>query len=470
MAQRNRSKQNKTKQNTSSIRIPPQHLEAEISVLGSLMLDSRAAAKVIDLLKSEDFYKEAHRVIYEKILELFEENEPIDVLSVSSRLKSDGSLKQIGGTSYLTDLINAVPTAANVEHYAGIVHKKRILRDLIEASHHINQLGYGESEQVDLLLDEAEQKILSIAEHSLHKNFVSVKSALEEAWERIDRLHKNKGELRGVPTGFKELDGILSGLQKSDLIILAARPSIGKTALALDIARKTAINHNIPVGIFSLEMSSQQLMDRFIAAEAHVDLWKLRTGRLSEGSDDFIRIRDALDKLSKAPIFIDDEANINIIQMRAKARRLKAQHGLGLVVVDYLQLLSPRLQTENMVQQMTEVSRSLKSLAKELDVPVLALSQLNRAVEQRNPPMPKLSDLRESGSIEQDADVVAFIYREDYYKKNSDRPNQADIMIGKHRNGPTGQVTLYFNLEKASFTSMETQLEESSNSEEIQEI
>jgi len=440
----------------AQVRIPPQNLEAEISVLGSLMLDAEAMSKVADTLKTEDFYKESHRLIYESILELFNKHEPIDVLSVSARMKENKSLDTIGGTAYLTDVINAVPTAANVDHYANIVHKKRLLRDLIGASHHINQLGYDEAEDVEQLLDDAERKILSIAQSSLQTRFISVKDALEDAWERIDRLHKNRGELRGIPTGFKAIDNILSGLQKSDLIILASRPSIGKTALALDIARHVAVEHGAPVGIFSLEMSTGQLMDRFIAAEAHVDLWKLRTGRLSQDEEDFTRIRDALAKLSEAPIFIDDEATMNIMQMRAKARRLQAKHGLGLIIVDYLQLLLPRSYSENMVQQMTEVSRSLKGLAKELDVPVLALSQLSRAVEQRRPPIPRLPDLRESGSLEQDADVVMFIYREDRYKQNSDRENQADILISKHRNGPIGQVTLYFNQEKVSFTSMES--------------
>ena len=435
-------------------RIPPQNLEAEMSTLGALMLDANAAFKVIDYLRSADFYRQNNKTIYETIIELIEKREPVDMLSVANRLQEKNALETVGGRAYLTDLINSIPTAANIGHYAEIVHKKGVMRELLEASQHINDLGYREEEDVGVLLDQAESKIFSIAQTSLKQSFVSVGSALDAAWKRIDELHKNKGGLRGVPTGFTDLDNVLSGLQPSDLIILAARPSLGKTSLALDIARNAAINHDIPVGIFSLEMSSKDLVDRFIAAEADIDMWKLRTGRLSSESDDFTKIASALERLSKAPIFIDDVASNNILQMRAMARRLKADKGLGLIVVDYLQLMQPRVQSDNMVQQITEISRSLKQLAKELDVPVLALSQLSRAVEQRHPPRPRLSDLRDSGSIEQDADVVMFIYREDKYKQNSDRQNQADILIEKHRNGPLGQIALYFNQHKTSFSSL----------------
>ena len=425
-----------------------------MSVLGALMLDSNAVFKIVDLLKPQHFYRENHRVIYETAMELAERREPIDVLSLSNRLKEKNHLEAIGGKSYLADLVNAIPSAAHINHYAEIVHKKGALRELLEAAQHISELGYREEEDVDVLLDEAEKKIFSISQTSLRQQFLPVGSALAEAWERIDRLHKSKGEIRGMPTGFAELDNILAGFQPSDLIILAGRPSMGKTALALDIARNAAVNHQIPVGIFSLEMSSQQLVDRFIAAEAHIDSWKLRTGRLSAEEDDFTRVRQAMEKLSKAPIYIDDEASNTILQMRAMARRLQAEKGLGLIVVDYLQLMQPRVHIESMVQQITEISRSLKALARELNIPVLALSQLSRAVEQRHPPIPRLSDLRDSGSIEQDADVVMFIYREDRYKQSSDRINQVDILIQKHRNGPLGQITLYFNPQKVSFTSL----------------
>src|SRR3989344_826462 len=440
----------------STIRIPPQNVEAEISTLGALLLDGSAIYKVADIIRPEDFYRPAHQTIFSAILDLFDRREPIDMLSISSRLGEKNILEQIGGVAYLTDLVNSGPTASNVQHYAELVRKKRVLRDLIQVSGDLAELGYRESEDIDSLLDEAERKVFSISQRSLHQKCTPLGQALEEAWERIDNLHKNKGELRGVSTGFKELDNILAGLQKSDLVILAARPSFGKTALALDIARHVSIHKNIPVGIFSLEMSTQQLVDRFIASEAHVDLWKLRTGRLAENSDDFARIRDALDHLSKAPIYIDDEASNNILQMRAMARRLQADHGnLGLLVIDYLQLMQPRTPSESMVQQITEISRSLKALARELNVPVLAVSQLSRAVESRHPPIPRLSDLRESGSIEQDADVVLLIHREDRYRENSPRPNQADIMVAKHRNGPLGKVSLYFNPDKVTFTSLD---------------
>ena len=436
--------------------MPPQNIEAEISTLGALMLDSNAVIRVTDILKPEDFYRPPHQTIYSIIIDLFERHQPIDVLSVSSRLKEKGFLEEIGGTAYLTDLVNAVPTSSNVAHYAEIVRKKKILRDLIAASSEIAELGYKEGEEVEELLDSVERKVFAISQGSLKQKFLPLKDALEEAWERIDNLHKNKDQLRGIPTGFKDLDNILAGFQRSDLIIIAARPSFGKTAFALDIARHAAVKNKIPTGIFSLEMSTQQLVDRFIAAEARVDLWKLRTGRLSENSDDFLRIQGALGKLSEAPLFIDDEASNNVLQMRAMARRLQAEHGqLGLVIIDYLQLMQPKTSSENMVQQITEISRSLKGLARELNVPVVAISQLSRAVEQRHPPIPRLSDLRESGSIEQDADVVIFLYREDRYKENSSKQNQADIIVAKHRNGPLGKISLYFDQEKVTFSALE---------------
>lgn len=437
----------------SSVRMPPQDLDAEKSVLGSLMLDSKAVYIVVDILKPEDFYAQKHHIIYQAMVDLYEKKEPIDVLSVASRLKEKKLLDEIGSNSYLAELVNCVPTSSNAKHYAETVQKKSTLRNLIESSDHISQLGYNEEDELDLILDEAERKIFSIARFSLKQKFIAVKHALEEAWERFDRLHKSKGELRGVPTGFSELDNLLAGLQKSDLIILAARPSIGKTSLALDIARNVA-KKKIPVGIFSLEMSSQQLVDRLIASEAHVDSWKLRTGRLSNDNE-FARVRDALETLSNAPLFIDDESSNNILQMRAKARRLQAEHGLGLIIVDYMQLMTPRQRTENLVQQMTEISRSLKGLAKELDIPVLALSQLSRTVESRHDKRPKLHDLRDSGSIEQDADVVIFIYREDKYNPDTPDKNIAEIIVEKHRNGPLGNIKLYFHPQKVSFSSIE---------------
>lgn len=443
----------------SSVRMPPHNIDAEISLLGSLLLDGSTMDRVADTVGKDDFYKNEHRIIYEAMLDLFTHQKPIDILSVSSVLQEKAALNEAGGSSYLTNLVNSVPTASSAGYYAEIVRKKKILRDLIGISHEISQLGYQEEEDVNQLLDEAEKKVFAIAQRSLVKGFSPVSTALEEAWERIDRLHKGTGALRGVPTGFRDLDNLLAGLQKSDLVILASRPSMGKTSLALDIARHVAIEENIPVGIFSLEMSEEQLIDRLLAAESHIDLWKLRTGRLSPESDDFIQIRDTMERLSKAPLYIDDEASINILQMRAKARRLQAEKGLGLLVVDYLQLMVPRMHTDNMVQQITEISRSLKALSRELNVPVLAISQLSRAVEGRPDKKPILSDLRDSGSIEQDADVVLFIYREDRVKENSDRQNQADIIIAKHRNGPLGKVALYFSPEQTSFTTLEKTFE-----------
>ena len=443
-------------------KIPPQNIEAETSLLGCLMMDKDAILKVVDFLAPRDFYKETHKEIYQAVQELFEKREPIDLLSVSSRLKEKGKLKELGGNAYLTDLINSVPNALHVLSYAKIVQRKRILRDMIEASYEIGMMGYDETEDVDILLDKAEKRIFSITQKSLTQNFVSLKNELGEAFERIENLSKHKGMPRGVPTGFFELDNILSGLQKSDLIIMAARPSLGKSSFALDIARHCAVQESIPVGIFSLEMSKDQIIDRLLAAQAGIDLWKLRTGRLStEGeNNDFIKIQEALDSLAEAPIYIDDLSSANIIQMRAMARRLQADKGLGLIIVDYLQLMEPRNSNTPMVQQMTEVSRSLKGLAKELGIPVLALSQLSRAVEQRSPQIPRLSDLRETGAIEQDADVVLFIHREDKYKENTSKKGIAEIIIAKHRNGPVGKADLFFDEQRASFKNLEKGIQE----------
>lgn len=439
-------------------KLPPQSLEAEESVLGAVLMDKNAVIRVADMLRPEDFYKRQHQLVFGAILYLYEKSEPVDVLSLSNRLKETSDLENIGGTSYLTGLVNSVPTAANVLHYAKIVRHKKILRELLSASQSIAELGWQENQDIELVLDEAEKRIFSIAERSLKQDFLPIKSALEDAFERIDKLHKGDGALRGLATGFADMDNYLAGLQKSDLVILAARPSLGKTSLALDIARHAAIKEKAPVGIFSLEMSKEQLVDRMLASEAGVDLWRLRTGRLSmDGEDsDFSKIQEAMGILAEAPIFIDDAASSNIIQMRTMARRLQAEHSLGLVIVDYLQLMEGRNtgSSDNRVQEISEISRSLKNLARELNVPVLALSQLSRAVESRSPQIPRLSDLRESGSIEQDADVVLFIYREDREKPNTEKKNMAEIHIAKHRNGPTGKVDLYFNAEQVSFRSL----------------
>jgi replicative DNA helicase len=439
----------------NSLRLPPQNIESEKALLGSIMIRPGAIYEVIDMIWPRSFYTEKHRLIFEAMLELTAKNEPIDLLTLSAKLDQRGLLQSIGGGSYLTELVNFVPSAGNIRHYATLVHNKSLMRGLLEASEFISNLGYDDAADVEEALDQAEKRVFEVANFSKHHKFIELKEALGEAWERLDKLHKSREGIRGISTGFKELDNKLAGFQKSDLVILAARPSMGKTALALDIARQSAANHGTPVCIFSLEMSSQQLVDRMLAAESRVDAWKLRTGKLSIDAE-FDKIRDSLDRLSKAPIYIDDQPGNNILKMRSVARRLKSEKNLGLIVVDYLQLMLPTSarSTDSMVQQVTEISRSLKNLARELDVPVLALSQLSRAVESRGG-KPRLSDLRDSGSIEQDADVVMFIHRDDKYNENSDKPNIAEIMIEKHRNGPTGKVELYFDGDKATFLSLE---------------
>jgi len=388
-----------------NLKLPPQDIEAERSVLGALMLDRNAVIQVADLIKPEDFYLPNHSKIFEVILELFEKGEPIDILTVTQKLKDKNLLNEIGGSTYLTDLINSVPTTAHVSYYAKVVRERKVLRDLIEASAEINEKIFDTSEDTENLLDEIEQKIFSISQKSRPKKFTHIKDELKAAYERIEKLHQGERSLRGVPTGFDELDNYLSGLQRSDLIILGARPSLGKTSFCLDVARNAGVKHKIPVGIFSLEMSKDQIIDRLIAAQAQVTLWKLRTGRLSEEIE-FEMIQEALDRLSQAPIFIDDTPSANIIQIRSMARRLQAEYGLGLLVVDYLQLIQPRTNTDSMVQAMTEVSRGLKALARELEVPVLAAAQLSRAVEQRDVKIPRLADLRESGCLSGDTLIM----------------------------------------------------------------
>ena len=441
-------------------RIPPQSLEAEQSVLGSLLLDREAIIKIADLITADDFYDDRHRIIYNGVARLYDERASIDILTVSNKLEEGHSLEKIGGISYLTTLVNSVPSAAHVVHYANIVRRKGTLRRLISSATDIVGLGYQEDVDLETLLDQAEQKLFGVSQKYLKQNFIALSEILHETFDRIDELHREKGKLRGVSTGFADLDNKLGGLQKSDLIILAARPSMGKTSLALDFVRHVAMNEHKAVGIFSLEMSKDQLVDRLLAAEADVDLWKMRTGKLNDlGPDnDFERIGHALGRLSEAPIYIDDSGAVNIMELRTKARRLQSEHDLDLIVVDYLQLMQGR-STENRVQEVSEISRSLKILAKELNVPVLALSQLSRAVEQRGgDKKPQLSDLRESGSIEQDADVVMFIYRDDMYTgKDSRKPHIAEILIRKHRNGPTGDVELFFDQEKTSFKNLAKQ-------------
>ncbi len=441
----------------SPLKTPPQNLEAETSVLGALMIDKTAIVQIADRLAAQDFYDPRHAKIFEAILKLYEKRQPIDILSVKTALKEAGALMDAGGADYLAKLIESVPTAAHVEHYAKIVRDKRVLRDLIRAAAEINEQALAPSEEeLEMLLDNVEQKIFAISQYSMSQRFVRIGAELAAAYERMERLHRGEHPLAGVPTGFPELDNLLAGLHKSDLVVLGARPSLGKTSLALDIVRHVAVQANLPVGIFSLEMSKDQIIDRLIAAEAGVPLWHLRTGRLKDELD-FELVQHALDKFSRAPLFIDDSPSPTMLQMRSMARRLQMEHGLALIVVDYLQLIQPRTGSDNIVQQITEISRGLKALARELATPVLAVSQLSRAVDQREQKRPRLSDLRDSGSIEQDSDVVMFIYRKDFGKQGAspEEQNTAEIIVEKHRNGPTGMVQLKFDPEKASFRSID---------------
>lgn len=438
-----------------TMRVPPQSLESERALLGALLLKPDAVHDVADTIRSDSFYAEKHRLIYEAMRELSERSEPIDLLSLSERLSGNGHLERIGGRAYIAELAASAPAPGNFAHYADLVARKHIMRSLIDASYEITESAYDDSRDTVEVLDTAEKTIYAIGNASAAHKFTSVADMVGDAWERIETLSKKGDGIRGVPTGFGELDNLLSGLHPSDLIILAARPSMGKSSLALDIARNAAIRNDVPVGIFTLEMSSEQLVDRMLAAESYVNSWKLRTGSI-HAEDDFSRIRDALEVLSKAPIYIDDKPGNNILSMRAVARRLKRERGIGLIIVDYLQLMAPTntKNSDSMVQQVTEISRSLKSLARELNVPVLALSQLSRAVEQRGG-KPRLSDLRDSGSIEQDADVVMFIHRDDKRNPDSDKPNIAEILVEKHRNGPTGRAELYFDDTRATFMAVD---------------
>lgn len=436
------------------LRVPPQNVDAERALLGSVMIKPEAIHDISDLINDDSFYVEKHRMIFRVMLELSARREPIDLLSVSARLNEKKQLDDVGANAYLAELVSFVPSASNAKHYAEIIRRKYILRNLISAADFVAELGYSEQDDIDSVLESAEKRVLSVSTLGSSQSYQTLRDTLDLVWENLDNLHNKNHVLRGIPTGFSGLDSKLAGLQRQDLVILAARPSMGKTALALDIARQTALAHQTPVCIFSLEMNAQQLVDRMLAAEARVDSWKLRTGQINS-DEEFERIRDSLGRLAQAPIFIDDQAANTMVKMRSVARRVKAEHGLGLIIVDYLQLMAPSRTYDSMVNQVTEISRSLKALAKEMDVPVLALSQLSRAVEQRRD-RPRLSDLRDSGSIEQDADVVMFIHREDKMNKDSDRPNVAEILIEKHRNGPTGKVELYFDEKQTTFLAIDS--------------
>lgn len=436
-------------------KIPPQNVDAEASLLGSILLDSDALVRIADTIKMDDFYDERHGLIFEAIMKLYEHRKPIDVLTLSNALSDAGNLEVIGGSSYLTELTNMVPTAAHAKHYADIIAQKAIRRRLIRASEEIAVLGFDEEDgTVQEVLEQAEQKLFNVSQRHVKQDLVSIENILAESFDRLDELHKDNSKIRGVPTGFKDLDNTIAGFQKSDLIILAARPAMGKTTFVMNLAHNIALQAKQSVLFFSLEMSKEQLVDRLLAAEAKVDAWNIRTGNLSDA--DFEKLGQAMGALSEAPIYIDDTPGISVLEMRTKARREQHQRPLGLIIVDYLQLMTGSSKnSDNRVQEISEISRGLKAIARELSVPVIALSQLSRSVENRSPQIPQLADLRESGSIEQDADLVMFLYREDYYNPDTERQHLTDLLIKKHRNGPTGNVELYFHPELLQFRSID---------------
>ncbi|NNG67170.1 replicative DNA helicase [Caldanaerobacter subterraneus] len=433
-------------------RIPPQNIEAEQSVLGSMLLSREAIIEVSEILRAEDFYKESHKKLFDVIMEMFEKDIPVDLVTVVDELRKRDMLEVVGGIDYLASLTSSVITTANVSYYAKLIKEKATLRRLIEASSEIMELSYQEDD-VETVLDIAEQKIFDIAQGRNTTTFSSMKDILMDTFYKIEELYKNKGKLTGIPSGFPDLDAKTAGFQPSDFILIAARPSMGKTSFALNIAQNAALLTGLPVAIFSLEMSKEQLVTRLICSTANIDSQKLRTGNLDE--EDWMKLAAAMTPLSKAPIYIDDTPGVTVMDIRAKARRLKLEKGLGLVMIDYLQLMQGRGRAENRQQEISEISRSLKSLARELNVPVITLSQLSRAPETRSDHRPVLSDLRESGAIEQDADIVMFLYRDDYYHKDSEKKNIAEVIIAKHRNGPTGVVELLWLAQYTKFVSLD---------------
>lgn len=427
--------------NTAQIqRIPPHSIEAEQSVLGSMLLDKEAVAAAAESLRGEDFYNENHKEIFEAMLDIYDRGRPVDLVTVVECLRQRGSLESVGGSIYISDLSMSVPSTANIRYYIRIVEEKAVLRRLIQASGDIIKESYDASEDIDIIIDHAEKKIFEISQKRDSQSIEPLKTILLETYSKIEEMTKNKGKIIGVPTGFTDFDKRTSGLNPSDFILVAARPSMGKSSFAVNMAQYAAINHNVPVAIFSLEMSKEQLVQRMLSSEANIELQKIRTGDLSE--DDWIKLVHAAGPLSKAPIYIDDTPGVSVMEIRSKARRIKLEHGLGLIVIDYLQLMSGRGRAENRQQEISEISRSLKALARELNVPVVTLSQLSRAPEARADHRPMLSDLRESGAIEQDADVVIFLYRDEYYNPDSEKKNIAEAIIAKQRNGPTGTVEL----------------------------
>lgn len=429
-------------------KLPPQNIQAEQSLLGALLIDKDAIVKVAEILHSSSFYRtDTHGYIYSAMKTLFEQRQPIDLVTLTEELRRQGTYEKVGGASYLTTLVNLVPTSAHVEYYSKIIKEHAIRRNLISQSTKLIEQAYDEGESLDELLENAESSIFSLSQQFIKRDFIPIKDALTISFDRLDELQKTSGKLRGVPTGFRDLDAKLAGFQDSNLIILASRPGQGKTSFALNVAQHVAVNEGLPVGVFSLEMSQEELVDRLLVAQADIDAWKLKTGRLDE--KDFDRLSQAMGELAEAQLFIDDTPGISISEIRTKARRLQIEHGLKLLIVDYLQLVRGR-QVENRVQEVSEISQNLKNLARELKIPVLAISQLSRAVEQRGTRRPQLADLRESGAIEQDADVVMFIYREDLEK-----PEAVILDIQKHRNGPTGSIQLFFRADRVRFHGLE---------------
>jgi replicative DNA helicase len=434
-------------------RVPPQNNEAEQSVLGAVFLSKEALITAIEILRPEDFYKTAHQRIFKTMQDLYERGEPVDLVTVTAELQDHKLLDEVGGVTYLTEIARSVPTAANIEYYARIVEEKSLLRRLILTATQIANDGYSREDDVTQILADAERYILEIAQNRNSGGFVPIRDVLLETYERIEFLSQRRGDVTGIPSGYPDLDKMTSGFQRSDLIILAARPSVGKTAFALNVAQNVAARAGETVAIFSLEMAASQLVQRMICAEGNLDASRMRTGWLEE--DDWQKLTMAIGTLAKAPIYIDDTPGITVQDIRAKCRRLQAEKGLGLIVIDYLQLIQGRGRGENRQQEVSEISRTLKGIARELNVPIIALSQLSRSVEQRQDKRPMMSDIRESGSIEQDADIVAFLYRDDYYDKETENKNVIEVIIAKQRNGPTGTVELAFLKEYNKFVSLD---------------
>jgi len=430
-------------------KLPPQNIEAEQSILGGILIENSALNQVLEILTDEDFYRDAHQRIFRALVDLSEKNEPADLITLTNRLRSHDLLDDVGGPSYLASLIDMVPTAANIEYYARIVKEKATLRKLIDVATQIVTQSYSDSGDIDAFLDEAEQAIFRISEHKVKPSFYHMKDMVKESFRTIEKLFERKELITGVPSGFKDLDRMTAGFQMSDLIIVAGRPSMGKTAFCLDVSRYAALENETPVAVFSLEMSKEQLALRMLCSEARVEAQKLRTGFLRES--DWPKLTLAAGNLADAPIFIDDTPAISVLELRAKARRLKAEHNLGLIIVDYLQLMKGRGRVERREQEISEISRSLKALSKELSIPVIAISQLSRRTEDRPRQRPQLADLRESGAIEQDADVILFVYREEVYREDTPNKGVAEIIIGKQRNGPTGKLELTFLKEFTTF-------------------